>query len=191
VEASLGGLAPEAEAALCVHLAVCPGCAAEARAEADLEAALALLSTDPPFEADVANRVLDAIAAMEPPRRDAVPARQLGWAALAAAGLTVGILVSGVYLAPSIFGLALEAGRSLPAAGGVLARLGGAALATLASTKPLFVATWDLLTAASTLVRKAEPLFRGAAALTVLAMLILTTAVIARDLRGRAPADRR
>jgi hypothetical protein len=191
VERSLGALDPDREAALLVHLEGCPVCAAKAGAEADLGAALALLRTEPPFEVDVANRVLEAIAAIPPPRRDAVAARQFGWAALAAAGLTVGILVSGAFLAPSMIGLAREAGRWTLGAGGGVARLGAAAFATLASAKPLLGAAWDLLTAASLLVRKAEPLLRAASAVTVLAILILTTAVIGRDFRARAPADRR
>lgn len=191
LERSLGTLRPEAEAGLLAHLSTCPACSAAAAAGADLDAALALLDTEPPFEVDVAGRVLDAIAEIGPPRREAVPERQLAWASLAAVMLAVAILVSGAFLAPAMLGHARDAGRLTVEAGGVFARLGRAAIGTLATTKPLFGAAWDLFVASSVLIRKAEPLIQGAAAVIFLVMAILTSAVIGRDLRARVPADRR
>jgi hypothetical protein len=191
LERSFGTLDPDREAALLAHLDGCPACAVKAGEEAGLSDALALLRTEPPFEFDVADRVLNAVAAFPPPRRETVPGRQLVWAGLAAAVLTVALVVSGAFLAPSMLGVAQGAGHAIVSTCGFLARLGRAAVETLGAMKPLFRAAWDVLTTASMLIRKADPLLRGAAAVIFLGMLILTSAVIGRDLRSRAPADRR
>jgi hypothetical protein len=191
LRSALGDLDPGAQTALLEHLAGCPSCAANADTEAETSDALALLRAEAPFEIDVVERVLDAVAPGPPPARDAVPSGLFGWAALAAAGLAVGILVSGAFLAPSLFGVVREAARWAVGAGGFLVRLGGTAAASVASMKPLLVAAWVLLTTLSSLVQKAEPLIRAALIVTVLAILILSTAVIGRDFRARAPVNRR
>jgi hypothetical protein len=191
VERSLGTPPSETEGALRAHLEGCPSCAAAARNEAEIETALALLKTEAPFEIDVAGRVLDAVAAFPPARHENVPGWQLIWAGLTAAALTVALVVSGALLAPSMLGIAQAAGHGIVSTLGFLARLGHGAVETLGAVKPLFRATWDVLTTAATLIRMADPLFRGAAAVILLGMLILTSAVIGRDLRSRAPADRR
>jgi hypothetical protein len=188
---SLGTLYEGTGAVLLAHLDRCPECARRARFEAEIDAAFLAARKAPPFEVNVAGRVLDAIEEMPPPPRVAVPGRQLAWAGLAAAALTAVVLVSGALLAPGALGLARDAGRATLETGGFLARLGRAMLEALSAAQPLFGAVWDLLAAASALVRRADPLFRGAAAAISLAILILTSAVIGRDLRSRAPVERR
>ena len=190
VERSLGALRPEAEAALRAHLGGCAACAEAARNEARLDAALALLTGEPRFRVNVAERVMTALDEMAPPRREPVPGRHLAWAGVAAAVLAFGVLVSGAFLAPSMLGIARGAGRATLETGGFLSLLGRAWIEALSSLKPLLGAAWDLLSAASVFVRTARPLFVGAAAVIVLAMLTMTAAVIGRDLRARIPADR-
>jgi len=190
VERSLGTLRPEAEAALRAHLGGCAACAEAARNEARLDAALALLAAEPPFRVNVAERVMTALYEMAPPRREPVPGRHLAWAGAAAAVLAFAVLVSGAFLAPAMIGIARGAGRATLETGGFLSLLGRAWIEALSSLKPLVGAAWDLLSTASVIVRAARPLFVGAAAVIVLAMLTMTAAVIGRDLRARIPADR-
>jgi len=190
VERSLGTLRHEAEAALRAHLEGCAACAEAAADEARLDAGLALLTGEPPFRVNVAERVMTALEEMAPPRREPVPGRHLAWAGVAAAVLAFVVLVSGAFLAPSMLGIARGAGRATLETGGFLSLLGRAWLEALSSLRPLLGAAWDLLSAASVFVRTARPLFVGAAAVIVLAMLTMTAAVIGRDLRARIPADR-
>ncbi len=190
VKRGLGRLGPGTEALLCAHLERCPSCAAVARREAELDAALALLAEAPPFLVSVEERVLREVDAMAPPAREPVPARQIAWAGGLAAASALVVLVSGLLLVPSMLGIARGAGRATVETGGFMSVLVRAWIEALSSLKPLLGAAWDLLSAASVFLHTARPLFVGAAAVLVLAMLTMTVAVIGRDLRGRVPADR-
>jgi len=191
VETNFGPLDLGVQDALSDHVGACSVCAALAREEAGLDAALSLLRSDPPFEIDVAERVLAAIESLDAPTRQAVPWRQVGWAALAAAVLAVGVLVSGAFLAPSMLAILRYAGKAAVETGVFLAGLGLTAVGALGGVTVLLGAAWDLLTVVCVLIRGAEPLFRGAGAVLVLTMLTVTTWVIGRDFRARVPVGRR
>ncbi len=191
VQRGLGRLGPGTEALLCAHLERCPSCAAIARREEQLDAALALLQEAPPFTVSVVERVMGTVDTMTEPQRDPIPGRQLAWAGAAAAAAAFAVLAMGALLAPAILGIARDAGKAALATGGFLAVLAWAWIETLSSLRPLVQAAWDLLATASVLMRTAQPLVVAAAAVVVFAMLTMTAAVIGRDLKSRIPTDRR
>jgi predicted anti-sigma-YlaC factor YlaD len=185
------GLESEAvRAAVARHLASCPECAAEARAESDLAEMLASLASDPVPAVDSRARVLRAIEREAPAIREPVPLAEAAWASLAAIVAAIAILASGVRLAPSLWDALRGSAPAIVAVGAFMLKIGRSVTETFTILDVCVRAGHDVLTAAATLLAKTAPLARAAALLSAVLMLGVTTAIVCRDLGRRAVRSR-
>lgn len=183
VELGLGLLDPATEAALRAHLELCPRCAAEARAEGPLRAAVRALHEEYPLEIDVRSRVLHGLADPGTPDLTEVSVRQLGWAAACAAACLVALVAGLRLLLPELPPLWNETAGLVSTFGGALEGLVRAMFALLALPLKLFGVLVRLLGAFGSLLARLEPVAVVAVALGYAAMSGTAALVLARDLR--------
>lgn len=188
LDSRLGLTAPPREAALREHLATCEACAVEARAEAALAEALGALRVVPPPSLDVTERVMIAVRSSVPETRDEVPGRQLGWALAVAVAMSVLAAATGIRLAPSILDAARSGIAGVLGAGGLALRIGRILLGGLGGGGAVPRAVRDVAQAAWALLVEARPLVLAVSALAGLLMLVLSFAIVGRDLGRRAQA---
>lgn len=168
------------------HVARCPECAAEARAEAEMALDLAALGDEPCPEVDATARVMRAVSDAAPRAREPFPLREAAWATAALSAAALALVAGGIAMAPSLWA---EAKQAVPAAVWATAlalKVGRSAAAALSFLDVFFRAALDVLGAASRLAVRAEPVARAAAAVCTATMLAVTTVIVRRDLRRRA-----
>ena len=185
----LGRLPASRSSALDLHLQECSACADALKAEQRMIAELALLGAAP-VEVDVAARVMAAIEPHDRVSRDEVPARQLGWAAVAA-GL-------GALIVAASFGGQLPKIEALLQSGAAIAlNLLGFADALLAPVWALISIPFRLLGAVGEWLiglapqaSRALPFARAGVAFGYLVMASTVLLVVIRDLRRPAASLR-
>jgi len=190
VELGLGLLDAAAESALRAHLASCPRCAAEARAEGRVRDALRTLREEYPGEIDVRARVGRRLAAGEFPYGAEASARQLGWAAAFAAACLVGLGAGLRLLLPELPPLWNETAGLVSALGGALEGLARVLIALLALPLKLFGVLIRTLGAFGSPLSRLEPLAFAAVALGYAGMSATAVLVLGRDLRRPLLASR-
>ncbi len=181
------GLAPAVvREAVRRHVASCPECAAEARAEEELSRALAALNDEPAPPVDATARVMRALAESRLPGREPVPLREAAWAIAALSAAAVAICLGGIAMGPSLWAALRQAAPEAVWAAALALKLGRSVTEAISFLGVFARAGLDLLSAAAGLAIKAEPLARAAAAACAALMLTLTTVIVRRDLRRRA-----
>jgi len=175
---------PAAQRELQAHLASCESCAADALVEGALARELALLREERLPSVDVRARVLREIAALGSVERREVPRRQLGLAVTATAaalGIVVWAAVSGF---PPLLPRAVHEARWVVAGiAAFLSAFAGPLDAAAAVLRSLGGVTLDLLSALGVVLQTLAIVPQAVVALSVAAMTLITTYVVARDLR--------
>ncbi len=178
LERQLGTLAPLRQRTLTAHLDSCAACAAAARLERSITAALGELHRECPVEIDATATVMARIATLGPADHAEVPDRHIAWGAAAALAAGVALLASGTQFLPY-----------LPRAAALLAALGrglftvvsdfAAVLAELAAVPLRVLASEAALRALATGV---VPVAVAVVAAACLLMVTTTAVVVGRDL---------
>lgn len=184
--AATGPLAVPRRDALRAHLACCPACAEESRMDGWIERDLAALREELPFDVDVSDRVLRAVATLGPPRDDRPSPWQLGWAAAAA-------VAAGLVAAAGLGSLVAGRGEALSQAAGLVRALWGTTVALVrpvaALARTVLGALWSVLEWMVQTAGGAGSSQAAAWSLLVGWTLVLTTALlfVGRDLLRGSP----
>jgi hypothetical protein len=180
----LGLISEAREAELRAHLAECESCAAEELHEGVIASDLALLRQTPPMRIDVRARVLREIEARGPVDRREVSSRQVGWAALAAAGALAAVGIVAVVGFPPLLPEAIRETRWLVGGvGAVASAVAQPLLGLLVVVQSLGGVALDLLAKASHILSRLAVVNQVMMALSLSLMMLVSTYVIARDLR--------
>lgn len=183
VERSLGSLPPARGEALRLHVENCPGCAEEAAVEKRLRLELASLRGEFPDAIDVRRRVMSAISGIGRVEREAVPARQIGWAAAAAIACGLGLLGSLPWLWPQLAPLMTDLTAMASTFGRIAADLAAPLWTLLALPFKLAGALLKSLAGFSSILSRLEPAAIAAIAICYTAMAATITLIVGRDLR--------
>jgi len=180
----LGLLSGAREADLRAHLAACEACAAERLHEDVIARDLALLRRTPPIRIDVRARVMREIEARGVVDRREISPRQAGWAALAAAGALAAVVLVAVVGFPPLLPEAIRETRwVVGGVGAVAAALAQPVLGLLEIVQILGRVVLDLFVMVSRFLSRLAVVNQAMMALSLSTMLLVTTFVIARDLR--------
>jgi len=180
----LGLLSETREAELRAHLAECGSCATEYLHESVIAGDLALLRHTPPMRVDVRARVMREIEARGPVSRREVSSRQLGWAALAAAGALATVVIVAVVGFPPLLPEAIRETRWLfGGVGAVASALAQPLLGLLVVLQSLGGVALDLFATVSHILSRLAVVNQVMMALSLSLMMLVSTYVIARDLR--------
>jgi predicted anti-sigma-YlaC factor YlaD len=184
IERSIFGPLPaDREAQLHAHRIACDRCRAVLEAESELTSILALLRVEPPFRVEVTARVLREAASIPPRERGEVPARQVGWAPAAATLAAPVLLARCMQSAPQLSEWIGAVRGTVSGAHWVGSRLLGSGLVVLETLIVLARSAWNVFEVGARVVSKMEPLARAAATVAILAMVITTVILVARDAR--------
>jgi predicted anti-sigma-YlaC factor YlaD len=188
LDRELGRLLPQEERELALHLARCARCAKLQAGMRILNAELARLRTEPPFEIDLAPHVRSRLPSLDPVDRAAVPARQLGWAAASAIAAGLTLVVFAALFAPQ---LSLGARQALGLLSSVRPIASGLASTIAAAVAALFGALGSVLDSLPVLLRTVEPVAMPFIVLGYLAMAATIISIVGRDLKtARHPQPR-
>jgi len=180
----LGLLSKAREAELRTHLAGCARCAAEELHEDVIARDLAVLRHAPPIRVDVRARVMREIEARGPLDRREVSPRQVGWAALAAAlALAAVVTIAAIGFPPVLPEAIRETRWLLGGAGAVASALAQPLLGVLVVLESLAGVALDLFAKVSHVLSRLAVVNQAMMALSLLLMMLVSTYVIARDLR--------
>jgi anti-sigma factor RsiW len=180
----LGLLSVGREAELRTHLAECESCAAEELHEGVIARDLTLLRQTPPMRVDVRARVMREIEARGPVDRREVSPRQVGWAALAAAGALAAVVIVAVIGFPPLLPEAIRETRwLLGGVGAVASALAQPLFGLLVVLQSLAGVALDLFAKVSHILSRLAVVNQAMMALSLLLMMLVSTYVIARDLR--------
>ena len=180
----LGLLSEARETDLRAHLAACEACGAEALQEEVIARDLEVLRQAPPFEIDVRARVMREIEARGAVDRREISPRQVGWAALAAAGALAAVVLVAVVGFPPLLPEAIRETRWVVGGfGAVAGALAQPLLGLLEVLQSLGRVVLDLFVLASRYLNRLTVLNQVMMTLSLSTMMLVTTFVIARDLR--------
>lgn len=180
----LGLLSEAREADLRAHLAGCETCAAEELHEEVIARDLELLRQAPPFRVDVRSRVMREIEARGAVDRREISPRQVGWAALAAAGALAAVVLVAVVGFPPLLPEAIRETRWVVGGVGTVATALAQPLLGLLEVVQIFGrVVLDLFVMASRFLSRLTVLNQVMMTLSLSTMMLVTTFVIARDLR--------
>jgi hypothetical protein len=180
----LGRLSEARDSDLRAHLAECEDCAAEQLHENAIARDLALLRQTPPIRVDVRARVLREIEARGAVDRREISSRQVGWAAVAAAGALAAVVLVAVVGFPPLLPEAIRETRWVIGGVGTLASALAQPLhGLLEVVQVLGRVVLDLFVMGSRFLSRLAVVNQVMMALSLSTMMLVTTLVIARDLR--------
>ncbi len=188
VELELGLLPAGQASRLAAHLEHCAACASAAHEEVRLSESLTGLRGEIPFEIDVTARVASRIGDIPPNYGSDVPARQLAWAAAAAAGFAVAVFASFILVSGDA---AIVARDVWTAAVGLTETLGRALMGLLSMAAVPFrilVLLLDQLSRLGPFFARAEPFVVALSAVAIAVMAGTVVLVVSHDIRTR-PLD--
>jgi hypothetical protein len=180
----LGLLRGAREAELRAHLARCERCASEELHESVIAGELALLRQTPAVRIDVRARVMREIEARGPVDRREVSPRQVGWAALAAGGALAVVVTVAVIGFPPLLPEAIRETRwVLGGVGAVASALAQPLFGLLVVLRSLSGVVFDLFAMVSHIMSRLAVVNQVMMAVSLSLMMVVSTYVIARDLR--------